>query len=1061
MSSPPPSAHNVLALGAGTEDTSGVPQRRQATRRFLATVLFTDIVGSTARAAELGDRAWRDLLERHNALVRRELKAFDGREMDTAGDGFFAVFETPERAVRCAEAIITAVVPIDLLVRAGVHMGECEVIGGKVGGMAVNIGARVAAKAGPGEVLVSGSVRDLMTGSGRRFAGGDLQELKGVEEWWRVYRLVPEILDVESGASHRPSMIPLWTRRRRRRLLAAATVGALAAVAVPVVVLHNRADPIKVVEANTVGVLRTDGRGADASVSVGQRPTDIAAGAGAAWVTNSTSNTVSRIDPRTHAVVPIQVGSQPVAIAVGAGAVWVADSGDATVSRIDTRTYTVTTIPVRTGPSDVVVARGSVWVTSALDASVSEIDPETSRVVHTVQVGTGPAGIAYGGGSLWVANQADGTVTPLDPATRRTEPAIRVGNGPVGIAVGAGAVWVTNNIDGSLSRIDLTDQSVTTRTVATDGGAHGVAVSGATVWVSNEYGGTLSRIDAAEFTVDATVRTNGAPLGLTFVDGRLWFATAGGGAAHRGGVLRIAAGNIGDGNRLLDPVDTYNDDLWRMLAITNDGLVGFRRVAGAPGGQLVPDLATSVPRPSDGGRTYVFHLRSNVRYSTGQLVRGSDIRHGIERMFQHGRGPLVYYEMISGAPQCQEAPAPCDLRAGIVADERAHTLTFHLTRPEPEFLYRLALPFAYAVPSDIPVPLPDGAQTPATGPYEVASYTPRRSDGQGATTRLGRLVLVRNPHFRQWSAAAQPDGYPDHIVLDIGLTPAEATKRVAEGRADLLLGNLAPQAIEGITARYATRLHTNTDKEVHDLAFNTLVPPFDNQDARRAVAYAMDRGALSGDPASFGYGEVTCQMLPPNFNGHVTYCPYTLHAGGSRAWSAPDLGKAQRLVELSGTKGARVRILSDQADSLGARRIVSLLRSLTYRVSLRVVPDGNTAGFALARKTGWQAVLSGWIADYPAASNFIDFLGSCRGHESFNLSHFCRLQPQIDRALESQATDPARANTSWAALDRALVDEAPIVPFSTGRRVDFTSERVGNYQYNPQWRALIAQLWVH
>ena len=165
--------------------------RRQVTRRFLATVLFTDIVGSTERAAELGDRAWRDLLERHHAVVRRELKAFHGREIDTAGDGFFALFEAPERAVRCAESIIAAVGSLGLQVRAGVHTGECEVIGGGVGGMAVHIGARVAALAGPGEVLVTGSVRDLMTGSDRHFDGGEPRQLKGVADPWPVYRLVP------------------------------------------------------------------------------------------------------------------------------------------------------------------------------------------------------------------------------------------------------------------------------------------------------------------------------------------------------------------------------------------------------------------------------------------------------------------------------------------------------------------------------------------------------------------------------------------------------------------------------------------------------------------------------------------------------------------------------------------------------------------------------------------------------------------------------------------------------------------------------------------------------
>src|SRR5512133_2085370 len=177
--------------------------------RVLATILFTDIVGSTERAAQLGDRAWRELLERHHALIRRQLVRFRGREIDTAGDGFFALFEAPERAVRCAESIIAAVGSLGLQVRAGVHTGECEVIGGGLGGMAVHIGARVAALAGPGEVLVTGSVRDLMTGSDRHFDGGEPRQLKGVADPWPVYRLVPDEVNGEALASRRPSMVPL------------------------------------------------------------------------------------------------------------------------------------------------------------------------------------------------------------------------------------------------------------------------------------------------------------------------------------------------------------------------------------------------------------------------------------------------------------------------------------------------------------------------------------------------------------------------------------------------------------------------------------------------------------------------------------------------------------------------------------------------------------------------------------------------------------------------------------------------------------------------------------
>jgi class 3 adenylate cyclase len=155
--------------------------------RVLATVLFTDIVGSTAKAAELGDRSWRELLERHHAVIRRQLVRFQGTELDTAGDGFFASFDGPARAIRCARAITENVHDLGLDVRAGLHTGECEVMNGKVGGIAVHIGARVASSAGPGEVLVSQTVKDLVAGSGMVFQDRGVAELKGVPGEWRLY----------------------------------------------------------------------------------------------------------------------------------------------------------------------------------------------------------------------------------------------------------------------------------------------------------------------------------------------------------------------------------------------------------------------------------------------------------------------------------------------------------------------------------------------------------------------------------------------------------------------------------------------------------------------------------------------------------------------------------------------------------------------------------------------------------------------------------------------------------------------------------------------------------
>jgi class 3 adenylate cyclase len=153
----------------------------------LATVLFTDLVGSTERAAQLGDRPWRELLERHNSLVRRELERFRGVEIDTAGDGFFASFDGPARAILCARTVVDEVRSLGLEIRAGIHTGECERVDETLAGIAVNVGARVSAVAGPGEVLVSGTVKDLVAGSGLEFEDRGAHQLKGVPGEWRLY----------------------------------------------------------------------------------------------------------------------------------------------------------------------------------------------------------------------------------------------------------------------------------------------------------------------------------------------------------------------------------------------------------------------------------------------------------------------------------------------------------------------------------------------------------------------------------------------------------------------------------------------------------------------------------------------------------------------------------------------------------------------------------------------------------------------------------------------------------------------------------------------------------
>jgi class 3 adenylate cyclase len=159
--------------------------------RVLATVMFADIVGSTERAASIGDRAWTGELQQFYGLARRQLERFRGREIDTAGDGYFATFDGPARAVRCAQTIAKEVSHMGLTIRAGLHTGEVEMMGDKVGGIAVHIGARVASHAGPGEVVVSNTVKDLVAGSGLQFQDRGVRPLKGVPGEWRLFAANP------------------------------------------------------------------------------------------------------------------------------------------------------------------------------------------------------------------------------------------------------------------------------------------------------------------------------------------------------------------------------------------------------------------------------------------------------------------------------------------------------------------------------------------------------------------------------------------------------------------------------------------------------------------------------------------------------------------------------------------------------------------------------------------------------------------------------------------------------------------------------------------------------
>jgi peptide/nickel transport system substrate-binding protein len=337
-----------------------------------------------------------------------------------------------------------------------------------------------------------------------------------------------------------------------------------------------------------------------------------------------------------------------------------------------------------------------------------------------------------------------------------------------------------------------------------------------------------------------------------------------------------------------------------------------------------------------------------------------------------------------------------------------------------------------------------------------------------------KLTLVRNPGFREWSRAAQPDGYPDTIEWSLSGGRSRAAEDAAvdavlRGQADLYNDQPPTDRIEELATRYTSQTHLWPYDGIFAMYLNTRVPPFDDPRVRKAVAYAVDRRAVQN--LYPGPADSTCQFLPPNFPGYQPYCPYTLDPSPAGAWTAPDRATAARLIKESGTRGMKVTVWSFAEFAGVSRYFARLLDSLGYRAQVKVLGDNSQAGFNkfyyyLADSRHKAQMGAYWESGYPTAADRTLPL-RCRSftpnHASNrNLSQFCsqEVERRIERALSLQTTDPAKASAAWAAVDRQIVDQAPMVGLLVPQGVDLVSKRVDNYQLHPVWGVILSQLWV-
>lgn len=511
--------------------------------------------------------------------------------------------------------------------------------------------------------------------------------------------------------------------------------------------------------------------------------------------------------------------------------------------------------------------------------------------------------------------------------------------------------------------------------------------------------------------------------------------------AVKGGTLQAG---INDNPDHLDPGLSYTSEGWEILEATNNGLLTLKKEAGAAGNEVVPDIAEEMPKVTDGGKTYTFKVRDDVMFSdpVNRAVRPSDFKDTIERLFRINSGGISFYTGIVGAEEY--AKTRKGEISGIEADDKAGTVTFHLTEPDGAFPEYLAIPFTYVLPKGTPdkdISTIDSARV-ATGPYMISSYTPKQS-----------IELVRNPSFKEWTPDS-PDGNLDGIDITVGVDPDAAVNETVQGDLDWYFTTVPPARLTELKSKYPDQVYDNTRNNVTYFFMNERKPPFDDLKVRQALNYATDRDALV--KLFGGQGDPTENIIPPGlapaYQKHDFY-PY-------------DLDKAKQLVQESGTAGMKIEVWTRNQEPFPkvTQYEASVLNDLGYDASVKVIDQSIYDDTISNQKTDPQIGVNDWTQDYPEAGNFIDTL--LNGNNIVDIGNNNQANAddkQLNAAIEKTNLMPLgnERNLSWAKLDADFMREnAPWVPFLNATYPQFASPEVNGVVFNPTYYAMFPSMWL-
>ncbi len=494
----------------------------------------------------------------------------------------------------------------------------------------------------------------------------------------------------------------------------------------------------------------------------------------------------------------------------------------------------------------------------------------------------------------------------------------------------------------------------------------------------------------------------------------------------------------------LDPQLSYSTEGWTAMYDTYIPLLTYRHAGGRDGSDIVPGLARSLPKVTDGGRTYTLFLRRGLRYSDGTPVRASDFEFAVERLFELNSGGSPFYNVIAGAKRFRQTRKGGI--GGIATNNRTGKIVIHLVRPRSTFLDLLAVPFAAPVPASTPARSQAWAPPPATGPYAITSVEPA----------IG-WSYERNP---EWAAhngpllPAIPDGHVDRIEVRVIPSGRAQVKQVEEGQVDWMLGSPPVAQLSGLQRRYGgTQFRAWTTLSTYYFWMNTAKPPFNDLRVRRAVNFAVDPSALS---RLYG-GEIapTHQILPPDMPGYRKFDLYP-----------HNMAKARRLMAAADPADREITVWTDteegnreagvyywrQLRKIGFHAHLKVLGSLNYYFT---IGNGRTPNL----DTGW----ANWFADYAHPDDFVDPLLSGSSILSFNNGNFARTDvPALNAkiAVLGKVSLGPEQERQYAALDRSYMKLAPWVPYGTQTWSTFVSKAIDldKLVWNPLFGTDLASL---